>query len=228
VQFYLDGRAPFKPLPFDQAAAMFEWGLNYCVSSHCHQYLIIHAAVVERQGRAIIFPAPPGSGKSTLCAGLVNRGWRLLCDELTLVRLQDGRVDPFPRPVSLKNESIDVIRRFAPEAVVGPVVHDTTKGTVAHLKPPSDSVVRMHETAEPAWVVFPQYKPSEAPRLTPVPRARAFMRVAEHTFNYSLLGAKGFRALAQLIDSTDCFDFSYSQLEEAVALFAGLPAPKRS
>jgi predicted ATPase len=31
----------------------------------------------------VILPAPPGSGKSTLCAALVTRGWRLLSDELT-------------------------------------------------------------------------------------------------------------------------------------------------
>jgi len=223
VFFFLDGRSPFKPLPFDQAPAMFEWGLNYCVSNHCHQYLIVHAAVVERQGRAMIFPAPPGSGKSTLCAGLVSRGWRLLSDELTLVRLRDGQVDPFPRPVSLKNESIDIIRHFAPRAVIGPLVRDTTKGEVAHLKPPADSVARAGEAAQPAWVIFPQYKRGESPQLLPIPRARAFMRVAENTFNYSLLGAKGFEALAQFMDSTDCFEFSYGQLEEAIALLAALP-----
>ena len=225
VLFLLDGHSPFKPLPFDQASALFEWGLNHCVSSYCHQYLIIHAAVVERQGRAMIFPAPPGSGKSTLCAGLVNRGWRLLSDELTLIRLLDGEVEPFPRPVSLKNDSIDVIRHFAPGAVIGPMVRDTSKGTVAHLKPPRDSVARASEPAAPMWVVFPRYKAGESTQLIPVSKARAFMRVAENTFNYSLLGATGFRALAGLIDSTDCFEFSYGELEDAIALFAALSPP---
>jgi hypothetical protein len=225
VLFLLDGRSPFKPLPLDQASALFEWGLNHCVSSHCHQYLIIHAAVVERQGRAMIFPAPPGSGKSTLCAGLVNRGWRLLSDELTLIRLLDGQVEPFPRPVSLKNKSIDVIRSFAPDAVIGPIVRDTSKGTVAHLKPPADSVARADEAARPAWVIFPQYKPGESAQLTPMSKAPAFMRVAENTFNYSLIGGRGFSALAKFIDSSDCFEFSYGELEEAIALFSVLPPP---
>ena len=46
--FQCDAARPFKPLPGDQAFPMLEWGLNWCVSSHCHQYLIVHAAVVEK------------------------------------------------------------------------------------------------------------------------------------------------------------------------------------
>ena len=44
------GILPFAPLPLDQAFPMLEWGLNWCVSAHCHQYLIFHAAVVEKSG----------------------------------------------------------------------------------------------------------------------------------------------------------------------------------
>ena len=65
VRFDHDGHAPFKPLPIDQAFPMFEWSMNWCVSSRAHDCLIIHAAVVERDGLAAILPAPPGSGKST-------------------------------------------------------------------------------------------------------------------------------------------------------------------
>ena len=58
---------------------------------HAHQYLIIHAAVVEKNGLAAILPAPPGSGKGTLTAGSVLSGWRLLSDELTLIDRLSGR-----------------------------------------------------------------------------------------------------------------------------------------
>jgi hypothetical protein len=46
VDFSFDGQLPFKPLPYGQAYPMLEWGLNWCVSMHAHQYLVIHAAVV--------------------------------------------------------------------------------------------------------------------------------------------------------------------------------------
>ncbi len=226
VRFLLDGQSPFLPLPLDQSFPMFEWGLNWCVSSHANSFLMIHAAVVERGGMAAILPAPPGSGKSTLCAALVQHGWRLLSDELTLVRVADGAIVPMPRPVSLKNGSIDIVRRFAPAAVLSAPVADTVKGTVAHLKPPPDSVARGAQACRPGWIVFPRYVPEAAALMAPLPRAHAFMQVADNAFNYSMLGARGFAALADVIDASDCFEFSYSLLEDAVAAFDALHAAR--
>ena len=62
--FSFDGIVPFKPLPEDQAFAMFEWGLNWCIATTSHQYLIIHAAVIAKNDKAIILPGAPGAGKS--------------------------------------------------------------------------------------------------------------------------------------------------------------------
>jgi HprK-related kinase A len=222
--FYFDGHSPFAPLPLDQGFPMLEWGLNWCVSAHCHQYLIFHAAVVEKSGRAMILPAPPGSGKSTLCAGLVNRGWRLLSDELTLVDFASCTVVPLPRPVSLKNASIEVIRAFAPTAAIGPAVHDTTKGSVAHMRAPTDSVRRAPETAAPGWIVLPRYQAGAGARLTPLSKARGLMKMAENAFNYSVHGRRGFELLARFVDSCSCYEFAYGDLADAAAVFDGLAA----
>jgi hypothetical protein len=225
VHFDLDGIAPFKPLPVQHAFPMFEWTMNWCVSTRAHGWLIIHAAVVEKHGCAAVLPAPSGSGKSTLCAALVSRGWRLLSDEMALVGLDDGLLTPLPRPVSLKNASIGLIREFAGAPVMSPAVADTTKGTVAHLRAPDDSVRRAGETARPGWIVFPRYQAGAPATLVAAPRARAFMRLAENGFNYNLLDAAGFDALGRLVDASACFEFSYSQLDEAVAVFDALPPP---
>jgi HprK-related kinase A len=225
VRFDLDGFEPFEPLPEAHAFPMLEWALNWCISTRAHAWLMVHAAVIEKDGLAAVLPAPPGSGKSTLCAALVNRGWRLLSDELALFRPEDARLMPVPRPVSLKNRSIDVIRDYVPGAVFSKPVSNTTKGTVAHLKAPSDSVARAHETARPAWVVFPKYEAGAATSLIPIPRARAFLRVAENAFNYSHMGARGFQTLAAAIEGCASYDFRYSSLDEAIALFAALERP---
>ncbi len=226
VDFLFDGERPFKPLPLDQAYPMLEWGLNWCVSMHAHNYLTIHAAVVEKNGFAAILPAPPGSGKSTLCAALVLSGWRLLSDELTLIDRASGLIHPLPRPVSLKNQSIGIIRAFAPGVFINRESYDTAKGTVAHLRPPPDSVLRQHEPARPGWVIFPKWRATAATDLVARSQAQTFIYLAQNAFNYSHLGEHGFVLGTQTVEQCDCYDFTYSALPEAVEAFEGLAARK--
>lgn len=231
VLFTFDGEAPFTPLPGSQGFPMLEWGMNWCISSKCHQYLTLHAAVLERRGRAIVLPAPSGSGKSTLCAGLAHRGWRLLSDELTLIEPASGRIVPVPRPVSLKNVSIDVIKQFAPEAQFSEVCHDTLKGSVAHCRAPGQAVPRAAELAAPGWVVLPRYEAGAETRLLPLPKPQTVMRLLDCAFNFNIHRHAGFHALCRLVDQSECYEFTYSRLDEAVQLFAQMadaappPAP---
>jgi HprK-related kinase A len=219
AQFVFDELSPFKPMALPHASAMLEWGLNWCISTYCHQYIIIHAAVVERLGRAIVLPAPPGSGKSTLCAGLVQRGWRLLSDELTLIDPTTGELVPLARPVSLKNRSIEVIKAFAPNAVFGPLTRDTVKGTVAHMMPPAESVHRSGERARLGWIVFPRYVAGSATQPSRLPRGEAMMALIDNAFNYHLHGLEGFDCLCTLVSGADCLRFEYGDLESACAFF---------
>ena len=219
ASFLIDEVAPFKPLPAAQAFPMLEWGLNWCITAYCHHYLILHAACVEKNGRAAILPAPPGSGKSTLCAALVNRGWRLLSDELTIICPNTGKILPLARPVNLKNASIDIIRTFAPTAFFSPPVLDTTKGTVALMRPPADSVLRMNESVQARWVVLPRYRPDTPARLAELGNGQTFMHLADNAMNYHILGERGFRQLGGLIDACSGYTFEYSQLEDAMRIF---------
>ncbi len=224
ITFRFDGMEPFKPLPADHAFASLEWGLNWCIAGHAHHYLMLHAAVLERHGRAVILPGDPGAGKSTLTAALSLSGFRLLSDELALIDRDDGLLVPLARPASLKNRSIDIIRGFSPDAVLGEAARDTHKGTVAHLRPSQDSVARMGEKARPAFIVFPRWKAGAAPRLTPHAKADAFMHAANHAFNYTVLGSLGYDLNAGLIDACACYDFEYGDLADAVPRFVELLA----
>ncbi len=222
VQFLFDGKSPFKPLPLSQAFPMFEWGLNWCISGYCHSYLMVHAAVVERDGTLVIMPGLPGAGKSTLCAALINRGWRLFSDELALVSMSDGKLTPLARPVSLKNQSIDIIRNFAPNAEIGPVVFDTGKGTVAHMKPPGQSVEYFYKDAEATHIIFPNFQLEGECEFLKKAKTYAFMDIAKNTFNYNLLGKKGFQMLGRLIEKCSCYELFYTHLDDAIEILDGL------
>lgn len=224
VSFWADRVQPFTPLPAPHAVALLEWGMNWCISAHAQAHLMLHAAALERNGRCVILPGLSGAGKSTLTAALSLSGWRLLSDELTIVDAGDGQIVALARPVSLKNQSIAVIRQFSRDAVLSPTAHDTKKGSVALLRPPKQSVERVLDKGRAAHIVFPKWRSGAPTRLVPRAKADAFMSVAGHAFNYSLLGQRGFDLNAALVDSCDCWDFEYSRLEEALRAFERLVA----
>jgi HprK-related kinase A len=140
-----------------------------------------------------------------------------LSDEFALLRPGGSQLVPIPRPIALKNQSIAVMREFAPDALLGPEVRGTRKGTVAHVAPPPSSVHRQSEAVPARRIVFPQWSSGTALQLTPVSGAHGFISVAQNAFNYELLGETGFDTVHDMIRQCDCFHLSYSDLDEAVA-----------
>ena len=218
-----DTHPPFYPFSPRLGLSYLEWGLNFAVYRGNGPYLVLHAAVLERAGRALIILGDSGDGKSTLCSGLALSGWRLLSDELGLVSLSDGLISPLARPISLKNESIGVIQAFAPHAVISSPQWTKRKGLMAQLKPPTESVRRMDELAEPAWLVQVKHVAGAPLAVQEVPRSQAFAKLLLSGFNYGDLGEVGFRLACQLIDRCTCRSVQYSQLKEALDHFDSPP-----
>ncbi|MEM7500469.1 MAG: HprK-related kinase A [Pseudomonadota bacterium] len=216
VRFSVDGRTPHEDMPAEQALPVLEWGLNLVIALRSHQYLMLHSAAVALNDSGLLLPATPGSGKTTLSAGLALRGWRLLSDEFGLLRPGTTDLVPIPRPLALKNESIEVIREFDADAHIGPSIPNTRKGTVAHLRPPGSSILEAERTAAVKWIVFPQWEAKSECVISEISKSEAFMLLATNAFNYELLGDAGFDTVARLVENAACFDLVYSDLDTAV------------
>jgi HprK-related kinase A len=222
VEFLFDHQSPFAPIPTGQAYAFMEWGMNWCVSIYANEYLKLHAAAVAKEGGAIIMPGIPGAGKSTLCAAMGLTGWRILSDEHALIPPGTAEVVPLCRPVSLKNESIQVIESFSSKAIFGPVSKETHKGVVAHMKGDLEPDSHDSNTVPARIMLFPRYAREEQQQLSPRLRTQSFILAAYHSFNYSLMGEAGFHAMKTLIDSVDCYDLVYHDLDWALKAIGDL------
>jgi hypothetical protein len=64
--------------------------------------------------------------------------------------------------------------------------------------------------------------PDASPRLEPHSRARAFMLIAEQSFNYDIHGERGFDAVGDLVSHCACHQLTYSRLDDAVGIFEDL------
>lgn len=217
VTFVADSRRPFAPFPANHPLPMLEWGANMLLGQRCNHLLLLHAGVVERDGLALVLPAVPGSGKSTLSAALSLSGWRLLSDEFGAFDPEAFAFRAMLKPVALKNRSIEVIRNFSAAAELGPVFPKTRKGDVAHLAASRHAVERRHQTATPGAVVLPCWVEGSATRFTRLQEPAMFRSLAFNAFNYQTLGAAGFEAALALTRRCLGWELVYSRLDEALA-----------
>lgn len=208
------------PMALAHGLLAAEMGMNLQMALGQKRCLLLHAASVEKDGRALILTGESGAGKSTLSALLGERGWRLMGDEFALLDLASGALHPFPRAVSLKNGAIAVMEREVIPTRFGPRLDGTPKGAIRHMRPAADAVQRMTEPAPPALILFPRFGAAEAVR--PVGQAEIFMRLTQASTNYVALGAAGFEALTRLVSKTPAAAIDYPDTDSAVGLVEDL------
>lgn len=218
AQIYIDGQTPFEPLEGHLGFPLMESSLNWSAALGIYRYLILHAAVVERDGVGIVMPAPAGSGKSTLCAALASQGWRLFSDEFALIKHDDGRLLPNPRPISLKNEAIDVIADRAPKACFSPRFDGTIKGTMCFLRPKREDVERMEEDCRLGFVVMPRFERGAETRMETVDRIEAFLALTDNAVNYAGCQKLGFDGLTRVVEERPVYRLFHSDLDQAISL----------
>lgn len=218
----IDGRTHAATRFLDNATPSLEWTVNWSIATRAHWFLIVHAAVIAGPDGAVVLPGGSGSGKSTLAAALAAGGWRLFSDEFALIdpEPEPALLHPCPRAVSLKNQSIGVMRARAPDRMLAREFRRTGKGTVGYFLPSADDVDRQAETAVPRLVVFPRWRAGSTATLTPINRTDSFVAMIRNSVNYDLLGEAGARAMTDLVRRCPAYAFDYDDLDEACALIA--------
>lgn len=210
------------PLSLAHGLLAAEMGMNLQMALGQKRYLLLHAATVEKDGRALVMTGESGAGKSTLAALLGEQGWRLMGDEFALLDLESGDLHPFPRAVSLKNGAIRVMEeRVAPDRF-GPRLAGTPKGEIRHLRPRAEAVARMEEPARPTLILFPRF--GGDPAVRPVGQAEVFMRLTQASTNYVALGGQGFDALGRLVRQCPAVAVDYPDTDTAIGLVEELAA----
>lgn len=212
ARFLCDLREPFKPLDYSQAFAMLEWGMNWTVASHEMSFLLVHSAVLAKDGKAILFPAPPGSGKSTITTHLAFNGWQLLSDEMALINLKTGRCHPFVRPICLKNNSIKLAKKWFPHASFSSIAKDTHKGDVIHVSPPLSSWDMRFEEAEIVGIIYPQYTAGNILEIEALDNSNSFMQLSNNAFNFTALGKVGFDTIIKTVEKAKSFRVWHNNL----------------
>ncbi len=87
----------------EEALAALQSDLHGQVAGWARERLFVHAGVVGWNGKAVVIPGRTFSGKSSLVAALVRAGAAYFSDEYAVFDAE-GRVHPYAKPLSLRDE----------------------------------------------------------------------------------------------------------------------------
>ena len=121
-----------------------------------NQYMVCHAAALERRGGALLLVGPPGAGKSTLALALVRHGFGYLGEEFAIVCPNTLEALPFPKALCIKDTEMAMVSAPDPHFEVIPYPPDFAPryaGAVCCL--PRKEIVPAPGTRFPVrWVFF--------------------------------------------------------------------------
>lgn len=143
----------------DALLEAFEDDAKLQTAARASGVLFVHAGVVAWQGRAILIPGRSRAGKSTLVHALLRAGADYYSDEFALLDT-DGRVHPYPLPLSLRADGRSPARRIDP----------TQLGVRVAQSPAFVEVI-----------VATQYRRRARWRPRPISRGDAFLLLMENT-----------------------------------------------
>jgi hypothetical protein len=98
---YADARRVARERELKSALDLFEADLRLRIAYKARRRTFVHAGAVGWKGKAIVIPGRTFTGKTTLVAALIKLGAEYYSDEYAVLDLQ-GRVHPFPRPLSVR------------------------------------------------------------------------------------------------------------------------------
>ncbi|HEV2551848.1 MAG TPA: PqqD family peptide modification chaperone [Stellaceae bacterium] len=177
--------------------------------------IAFHASAARRNGRCVLLAAPAGSGKSTLCAALLSRGYEFIADDVVLVDGMTLGLRGVPLPVSLKIGSWSPLMNAYPQLEVAAVHLRPDGKAVKFLVPPA--IAPADESHAVAAVIFPRFISGTEVELRGVDQSLALHRLVSEASTPSLrLSADRFADLASFLRPTSCWELRFSALAPAV------------
>ncbi len=150
-------------------------------------YEPLHGTAIEHNGRAIALLGDTGYGKSTLAAGLLRAGGRLLTDDLLLLRAMQGELFAYPGPPRIKLYP-EVAHKLLRSEALGVPMNAQTNKYVVPLR--TQMVCDQPTPLSALYLLDPIYEASDwsMPRIEVLLGTKAFQVLIQATFNRRLAG----------------------------------------
>lgn len=191
-----------------------EWLLHNCRDS-----IVVHAALLSKNGKGVVIVGPSFAGKSTLATALWRNGWSLMSDDLVFVDTLARTAAPAPRRVSLRSGSKDLVGESAwNEISKTPSCLETDKGLFFH---PHEVSGKEKERTTPLSAIFFLARidtildPAEVRVINP---AKGALSLLPYSFNIRTLPfVEALRRITPLLDQVPAYDLGRGELNAMVS-----------
>jgi len=177
----------------------------------CRGGMLLHAAALARDGKALILAGKSGAGKTTLATWLTCHGFDYVSDELLCVDTQAMSLTGFGRPLHIKELGqalfAEVIARDGGSAVMESPIG-------VHLSP-ARLGARVESSARPCALVLPSYGAAARFDLRPLSKAQAVAQLMGCLVNAREQPQHGLPAVLDLVQTVPVFAMSYSDVDQA-------------
>ena len=215
-----NGHVERANVALDEIGPTVKW-LLWEAALNSHRYFLnIHAGVVGDGKGALLLPAAPGSGKSSLTAALSRSGLDYFSDEIALLEEPDLALRPIPLAVCVKSTGWDLMTPLFP-TIPKLKIHRRGDGKIVRYVPPPSFRLgtRRDRTYPVRRIVFPKYAADTETALTPLSRVDALSRLMEECLVVPVpLTLKRVQRLIRWVKQIECYDLKMSSLDQAVSL----------
>lgn len=195
------------------------WHVNRQVVARSRHLVRIHAAGLASGDRAVLLPAPMASGKTTTATALLRAGLDYLTDETVAIDPSSGRVLAYPKPLSIKEGSHQVLAGLDPHY---PPEVGVWTGRRWQVPPTEVGGGHVVTSALPRLLVAPTYQTGAHTRLEPIRRAEAVRLLVENAFDFTVDPRRDLAVLADTVRRCDTYRLTVGDLDEACRLVLDL------
>ena len=180
------------------------------------RYVQLHAAAVERRGRAVVIAGGPESGKTSLACALGLAGWHVMSDEVALIEPRSSTVASFPRSMLVKSGTA---RRLPDLLRVKPhrVVLDDRPTAVRYVSP-AFAGDKARGRAAVSALAFPVW--SRRSSVGAIGERDALERLLRASFNTASRPALSVDTCVGLVRNAELFRVSIGKLRESARLLS--------
>lgn len=190
----------------DEDAAIYLRGPILAMALRLRGVVSLHASTIVADGLAVALAGAPRAGKSTAAAGFAMLGFRVLTDDVSVLRCVDGRIRvmPGPRRLGLWPDAADALfGRPLPRLAPAGGNNDWWDKRYIDLEPAGPDGPAAPAPLSAIYVLAPRAADARAVQIGPLGPKQAFMALVEQTYvNYALdrrMRAEEFRTLGEIV-----------------------------